>query len=107
MLNCNKGEDDVGRLVTDRSKVAGSATGAGLPSGSTCKDPRPPLVLSFSIPWVLSGDFFAIRVTVECFRGGFFRRKNPVVGGATTTPLLSAECQNQKKSALKPCGTRV
>ena len=32
---------------------------------------------------------------------GIFRQKNLKSGGATTTPLLSAECQTKKKSALK------
>ena len=42
-------QDTVGRLVTERSKEAASATSdAGLPSASGCKDPLLPLVLSLS-----------------------------------------------------------
>ncbi|WP_238144200.1 hypothetical protein, partial [Streptococcus suis] len=38
---------------------------------------------------------------------GIFLQKNLKSGGATTTPLLSAECQINKKNALKPCVARV
>lgn len=49
----------MGRLVTERSKEAASATsGAGLPSASGCKDPLLPLVLSLSFaPELCSGAF--------------------------------------------------
>ena len=47
MLKYNKWEDNVGRLVTERSKVPTSGTGVGLPSALGCKDPWLPLVLSF------------------------------------------------------------
>lgn len=38
---------------------------------------------------------------------GNFSEKNSNIGGATTTPLLSAECQIEKKSALKLTAPRV
>lgn len=39
--------------------------------------------------------------------GVIFSTKKSKIGGATTTPLLSAECQIKKKSALNLRATRV
>ena len=42
-------EDNVGRLVTERSKVLVSSTGEMLPSASGCKEPLSRYVLSFCL----------------------------------------------------------
>jgi hypothetical protein len=39
--------------------------------------------------------------------GVIFSKKKSKIWGATTTPLLSAECQIEKKSDLTPTATRV
>ena len=74
-------------------------SGAGLPSASGCKDPgyvykkRP-----------ASGGLFLL-VGEEVW--GIFSEKKSKSRGGTTTPLLSAECQIEKKSALSLRATRV